>query len=289
MHVDFAELRKKVPIASVLRMYQIEVRKRSDTEIIANCPFASHPTDSTHQWTLAISTELGKAFCHNTRCREASNKPKGLDAIDFVAMMENVPLLDAAKKLQEMFALSTSKPSSIPASAPVTNTPLAFALKKLDPTHPFIKERGITLETAKEFGVGFHSGKGSMSNRICFPLHENGALIGYAGRSVNGEEPKWKMPQGIVRTFLYGLERCDPSKPLTITESCWGVLHLFQHHIQAVALIGVSLTETQEKLLEPFAEIRIALDNDSAGHEAAAKLTERLRKNHKVTKAFLSE
>ena len=91
----------------------------------------------------------------------------------------------------------------------------------------------------------------------------------------------------MQRTFLYGLERCDPSKPLTLAESCWGTLWLFQQGVQAAALIGNSLTEAQERLLEPYAEIRIALDNDNAGREASAKIAERLRKNHKVSIANL--
>jgi hypothetical protein len=88
-------------------------------------------------------------------------------------MMENVTALEAAKKLKEMFALSTSKPSSIDNQLlikpdAIVNPPLAFALKNLDPTHPFIDERGIKLETAREFGIAFHSGKVSIRTEFAF-------------------------------------------------------------------------------------------------------------------------
>ena len=147
------------------------------------------------------------------------------------------------------------------------------------------------METAIEFGIGFQA-KGSMANRICFPLRENGALIGYAGRTtldVTPENPKWLLPRGLQRTFLFGLEKTDPTKPpLILCESPWGAIWLTQHKLQAAALVGNSLTDAQERLLEPYAEIRVCMDNDFAGREAAAKIAERLKPNHKVTRAYLN-
>jgi hypothetical protein len=295
MRVDFAQVRL-IPFLSVLSTYKVEVRKRSNTEFVAQCPLPSHPADSKHEWTLAISTEKNKAYCHNTRCREAGNKPKGLDSIDFVCMVENTTALEAAKRLSELFALSkggeggAANGSIAPKAESATgNQPLAFALRKLDPDHPFIRERGISLETAMEFGIGFQA-SGSMANRICFPLMERGALIGYAGRTIDAvgtDNPKWKLPMGLVKSFLYGLEKCDPGKPLYLVESPWACLWLFQHGAQAAALLGSSMTEAQENLLAPYADIRIAMDNDDAGRSAADKIYERLKANHRVTKAFL--
>lgn len=288
MTVDFNEVRK-IPIASVLAHLKIQFRKRSDTELVAQCPFPSH-TSKKHEWTLAISTEKMKFFCHSETCRAASNKPKGGDVIDFIQLVENLPnALDAAKRLAEMFCLNGKTPQENPLTPSKPNPPLAFELKNLDPSHPYIRERGITIETAKEFGVGFQS-KGSMANRICFALHEAANLIGYAGRTtldVSPENPKWRLPNGLHRTFLYGLEKCDPSKPLILAESCWAVLFFHQHQHHCAALLGSSLTPEQEMLLEPFAEIRIALDDDLAGRTAAQKIYERLKPNHRVTKAFL--
>jgi DNA primase len=300
MHVDFAEVRK-IPIASALKFYKVYARKRSETELIADCPFPSHKTTqhANKNQTLAISTEKNRWYCHSDSCRAASNKPKGGDVIDLVAMLENLTALDAAKRLAELFAIRNQPSEESGAgdkdrdaknekpSHEGKNTPLAFELKNLNPDHPFIKERGITLETAKEFGIGFHGGKGSMSNRICFPLHEDGSLIGYCGRATNGDDPKWKMPLGLVKSFLYALERCDPTKPILLVESTWAVLWLHQNGCQATALLGSTTTAEQEALLAPYAEIRVALDNDNAGREAAKKIVERLRKNHKVSTAYL--
>src|SRR5580693_7169896 len=116
-HVNFAELRN-IPIASVLTHYGVEVRKRNQTELVASCPFPSH-RDSAHQKdTLAISLEKNRWYCHSDSCRAASNKPKGGDCIDVVAMMENLTPLDAAKKLAELFGSQPTKPNNVNGDTP---------------------------------------------------------------------------------------------------------------------------------------------------------------------------
>jgi DNA primase len=170
------------------------------------------------------------------------------------------------------------------------NKPLAFELKGIDPTHPMIAYRQISVETATKFGVGFFSGKGSMANRIVFPLYENSVLVGYAGRLVSEptpDNPKWKLPAGLVKSFLYGLEKCEASKLLFVVESCWAVLFLHEKGLQAASLLGSSMSEAQERCLDPFGEIVVCMDDDDAGKEAAKRIVERLKPKHKVHKAHL--
>lgn len=295
MHVEFAEVRK-IPIATVLKFYKVYARRRSDSELVADCPFPSHRS-SEHKNknpTLAISIEKNRWFCHSDSCRAASNKPKGGDVIDVVAMMENLTPLEAAKKLVEMCPLfqdaSNREVRNNVDATNASNPPLAFELKNLDPTHSFIAERGITLATAKEFGIGFHGGKGSMSNRICFPIYEDGNLVAYCGRTVlpvSDSNPKWKLPSGLQRTFVYGIEKCNPAYPLVLCESPWGCLWMTQHGRQAAALVGCTMTPEQEMRLRSFKIIQLAFDNDAAGREATDKIAERLNKNHKVLKSYL--
>jgi hypothetical protein len=55
----------------------------------------------------------------------------------------------------------------------------------VDSSHPYISERGISKETAENFGVGFFSGKGSMNGPIVIPIHnQRGELVANTGRAI---------------------------------------------------------------------------------------------------------
>lgn len=306
--IDFAAVKARVPIDSVLARYGIQTKKRNSTYLVANCPLPSH-TSKDSAFSFAINLEKNLWTCHSDSCKKGSGM-KGGDCIDLVCLLEGLRTpLDGAKRLVEWFphlnALGNSenaakpKPSEPPVS--VENKPLAFTLKDINPLHPMIQYKGITVETAKLFGVGFFPGKGSMAGRIVFPLNEliraNGdgtaqvMLVGYAGRTtleVTAENPKWRLPP-IHKTFLYGLERCDPAKMLVITESLWAPLWLYQQGAQAASLMGSDMTEGQERCLEPFGLICVAMDNDAKGKAATETITARLRRNHKVMRATLKE
>jgi hypothetical protein len=53
--------------------------------------------------------------------------------------------------------------------------------------------------------------------------------------------------------------------------------------------MGAELTELQGRCLDPFPVITVALDDDPPGIEKAACIRERLKKNHRVSKARLIE
>ncbi len=75
--------------------------------------------------------------------------------------------------------------------------------------NPYLKKRGIEQETAEYFGAGFFSGKGSMSGRVVIPIeNERGELVAYVGRSIDGSEPKYKLPAGFKKgQVLFNLGR----------------------------------------------------------------------------------
>jgi hypothetical protein len=53
--------------------------------------------------------------------------------------------------------------------------------------------------------------------------------------------------------------------------------------------MGSEMTEEQERCLDPYPTITVALDNNAAGIEKAARICERLKRNHRVTKGKLIE
>jgi DNA primase len=300
--LDFKAIKARASITSILDRYGITLSRANRDTLRGNCPLPSHSSKSKN--TFYVSETKSAWYCHSDSCKKNGQRAGG-NIIDFVALMEQCPVYAAAKRIDEMFPATANPvppanaqhdglaPEAVPSvSTAGANEPLTFTLKDVNPAHPMIQERGISIATATTFGVGFFSGKGSMAGRIVFPLHENGVLVGYAGRTtlpLSDTNPKWLMGKGIRKTFLYGLERCDAGKPLVLVESPWAVLWLNQNGGQAAALLGSEMTEAQEECLEPFGVITVALDNDAAGNEKAGQIIARLRRNHKVLKARLME
>ena len=308
-YLDFKAIKARVAIADVLARYQVNLVRVNQGSLKGNCPLPTHSSKSKN--TFFVNEGKSVWYCHSGSCKKNGHRAGG-NVIDFVSVMEQCSAYEAAKRIDAMVPASGNAAINNKATAKeragqraevlseaagevpagVINKQLAFALKDVNPEHPMIQERGISVETAREFGMGFFPGKGSMAGRIVFPLYENGNLIGYAGRTtlpISETNMKWLIGKGLKKTFLYGLERCDPAKPLILVESFWGPPFFYEKGSQAAALMGAELTDSQERCLEPFPVIVVALDDDPPGIEKAARIRERLRGKHRVMKARLVE
>ncbi|MDA2927728.1 toprim domain-containing protein, partial [Acidobacteria bacterium AH-259-G07] len=104
------------------------------------------------------------------------------------------------------------------------------------------------------FGLGYCK-RGLMKNRIAIPIHdEKGKLAAYAGRWAGDELPegeeKYKLPLGFKKSHvLFNLHRVTGAERIVIVEGYWSVFRLHQLGIQAVALMGTTLSQAQENLL----------------------------------------
>jgi DNA primase len=208
--------------------------------------------------------------------------------------MEKCSVRDAALRLREWFRGSLpeqegkQKPAAekqfqpdSPASAEtgestLVNQPLKFQLKNIDHTHPYLASRGISKETAEKFGVGFFSGKGSMSGRIVFPIHnESGELVAYAGRSIDGAAgERYKFPSGFHKSaVLYNLHRAigesNPERQVVVVEGFFDCMKVTAAGFPCVALMGSSLSATQQETLgQHFQRVVLLFDGDDAGKKA---------------------
>jgi len=305
--LNFKAIKGRIAIADVIARYHVSLVRVNQTSLKGTCPLPTHSSGSKN--TFFVNEPKSVWYCHSDSCKKNGQRAGG-NVIDFVALMEQCSPYAAAKRIDELFpatsdhvvkgasadadAARAARPSeeSNPLAAPSHNKPLAFALKDVTPSHPMIQERGISALTAQRFGVGFFPGKGSMAGRIVFSLNEGGSLVGYAGRTtlpISDANPKWLFGKGLRKTFLYGLERGDPAKTLILCESLWGPLWFHEHGLQAASLMGSEMTEEQERCLDPYPTITVALDNDAAGIEKAARICERLKRTHRVFKARLIE
>jgi DNA primase len=305
-YVDFRTIKDRVSMKDVLEHYKIELRPVGQHTLRGRCPLPSHSSKESTQ-SFGVNLEKNIWSCQSSSCVEARDgRRKGGNILDFVSMMENCSIRDAALKLQDWFLVSRpparqqeknkteikDTPETLVAEkhsdeGEEVNKPLSFTLKGIDPTHPYLKDRGIGEETAKHFGVGFFPGRGLMQGRIVIPIHnEQGELVAYAGRSIDGTEPKYKFPAGFKKSdVLFNLHRVRlPGRdPVIVVEGFFDCIKLHQAGFPAVALMGSSLSEAQEKLLCPFfPHIVLFLDGDPAGREASGAIAARL-----VSKTFV--
>src|ERR1035438_446299 len=136
---------------------------------------------------------------------------------------------EAEEKGEASKAEEAPRPKPVAKSAPVLfrstpNTPLKFRLDKLEREHPYLtQERGLTLETIVDFGIGFCS-KGMMADRIAIPIHNvKSEVVAYAGRFPGEpaeDTPKYKLPAGFRKMQeLFNIDRARSEQgPLVIVD-----------------------------------------------------------------------
>ena len=304
--VDFKAVKAAITMEQVLEHYGIlDQFKRSGDSLSAPCPIhkGSNPT----QFRVSISKNVWNCF---SECKHGGN------TLDFIARMDDVSILAAANKAIEWFQLDpeamsanseeeAKQPSEAPKAgdaprpkpvakpAPVVengapNKPLQFRLDKLERTHPYLAERGLTLETIVDFGAGYCA-KGMMAERIAIPIQNpEGAVVAYAGR-FPGEPaegtPKYKLPQGFRKSLeLFNIDRASKEPgPLVIVEGFFGCMKLHQFGCRkVVALMGSTMSAAQEELIRRHtdrnSQVIVMLDEDEAGRAGREDIAVRLAK-----------
>lgn len=299
--VNFDEIKKTVTLGMVIEHYGWRLRKAGSHVLRGKCPLPSHSSqESKESFIATLNKGAGGAWsCHSNSCAASRGGRKGGNVLDLVAVVEGCSIRDAAIKLQTWFlvpAAGQPEPASKPDAAQLVsreesragetadrneaNKPLTFTLKSVDPAHPYLKERGITEETAGMFGVGVFSGKGSMSGRLVFPIkNRKGELVAYAGRAIDGAEPRYKFPAG----FRKGLELWNLSEvtgmSVVLVEGFFDCMKVWQAGYTCIALMGSSMSSVQEDMIaEQFAEVVVMLDGDEAGRKGTQEITDRLQR-----------
>jgi DNA primase len=294
--VDFKAVKAAITMEQVLEHYGIlDKFKRGTDSLNGPCPIhkGSNPT----QFRVSISKNIWNCF---SECKHGGN------VLDFIEKMENVSIHAAALKAIEWFNLNpaemaadrgetgeaeeatpapkptpksaTRTTTTAPAEKNVPNAPLKFRLDKLEREHPYLtQERGLSLETIVDFGIGFCS-KGMMAGHIAIPIHNaKGEVMAYAGR-FPGEPPeatpKYKLPPGFRKSQeLFNIDRAikEPDdKPLLIVEGFFDCMKIHQHgYRKVVALMGSTMSAVQEELIRQHTKhdshIIVMLDENEAG------------------------
>jgi DNA primase len=142
----------------------------------------------------------------------------------------------------------------------------------------YLEQRGISPETAIAWRLGLNG------NRLMLPIRDAmGRCCGFSGRSLNGEEPKYRNSSGDLlfqkSQLLFGLDRATDairrSGEALLVEGPLDVIQMHQAGLDnAVAALGTAVTLEQLQRLRRSGTKRLwlAYDGDSAGANATARL-----------------
>ena len=292
--VDFKAVKAAVSMQAVLDRYNINWLRKKGDELRGRCPIHKGEGED------AFHVNLAKGAFNCFSCKKRGN------VLDLTAALEECSVRDAALKLKEWFALSDQVAGAGPKASPpngespeprdeLTNKPLAFELRGIDPVHPYLAARGISRETLDLFGAGFFPGKGSMAGRVVIPIHsEKGELVAYVGRAIDGSEPKYKFPAGFHKSLvLYNLGQAvreNSAGAVAVVEGFFDCMKVQQAGHPCAALMGSSLSEDQEEILcRNFRKVLLMFDGDEAGRACTEDCLRRLSRRLWVRVADVPE
>jgi DNA primase len=257
--VSFAEVKRAVPMESVLAHYELlTALTHKGRNLAGPCPFCKGKSQRQFQ----VNLEKNAWYCFG--CKAGGN------VLDFVARREGLDVRGAALALSRWFELRLAEgapaapPPSLPAGAPEVpeeascreNPPLTFTLKTLDAGHPNLANLGLGAPTLSLFGAGYCT-KGLLKGRLAIPVHNaDGDLVAYAGLAVQEDEaPRYLFPPNFhpaleVMNLNRLAELAGEDGPLYLVPEIEGVLRLAEADVTSVlGLFDGSLSSEQEEAL----------------------------------------
>jgi DNA primase len=329
--IDFDAIKARADLRAVLAHYRLPQGRGTQFKI--RCPFHDDEEPS-----LSVNVERGVFHCFGAGCGAEGNvldlvhrlEARGGAAVTIrqaaltLAEICGIPLseVEAPRRRREA-RQKGGKPrtaetlsrggkgapeapqgpsAAAPAAAePAANRPLGFELT-LAPGHPYLKERGVSPELARLFGLGYFAGaRGLMVGRLCIPIHNaDGALVAYAGRwvGVDGTIPegegRYKLPPGFRKNLeLFNLHRVAHVRHLVLVEGYFGTIRLHGEHVPAAGLMGSSISDEQVALLKErcpnLKAVTVLLDGGEAARKAADAVAARLARRWWVRLADLPD
>lgn len=298
--IDFTELKRQVRIRDVLERYGLldALREKKPGKLVGPCPIHGGKNGT----SFNVDIEKNAFHCFS-QCG-------GGNVLDLVVKLESCSIRDAGEKLADWFGLTFDRPrraaterSASPAASSTArresarparddakraspNPPLDKPLRDLNPDHPYLVERGLTVPTIKTFGLG-HCVRGLMRGRIAVPIHdEAGQLVAYAGRAVDSagpDESRYRLPDGFKKSLvLFNLHRAQEHAEagLVVVEGFFDCFKVHQAGFaNVVALMGSQASDTQIDLLAAATDrLVLMFDGDDAGLHCTRDFWKRVRR-----------
>lgn len=289
---------------------QVALRPAGAGRHKGRCPFHEEKTPSFH-----VSEERQAYHCFG--CRESGDvfafvmKVEGLDfpgALAELARRAGIPLperdpqkVSEAERLRlanrqalAFFRRELRRPGGRPAldylrerrvsERTIEETSLGYAPDSWDALGKALEAARVPAKAAVEVGL-VREGKREQRydffrNRLIVPIFDGqGRAVGFAGRSLDGSEPKYvNSPDSPIyhkRSVLYGLDRARAAmraeRSAVLFEGYFDCLSAWQAGVAgAVAVCGTALSGEHARLLSTSCrEVVLAFDSDAAGRRAA--------------------
>lgn len=180
-----------------------------------------------------VSIEKNLFFCPE------NDELKG-SIINFVAHYKKVELREAASKLKSQFL---SKKTDVKPKRDMPNLSLEW--------DPYIEERGIKPEIAREYEIGLVKQRSVVAGKIAFKIYDHvGKHIGYIG--YKAEDGSWFFPKGFKRP-LYNAHKVTDTKAAIVTVDPFDALKIASlGFTQILCLLANSMTAEQEEHLKKY-------------------------------------
>jgi DNA primase len=287
--VDFAAIKGSVAIQQVLDHYRVRLKRVRKEYLRGLCPLPTHGSAQSRE-SFGVDTGRNVWACHSASCCQARQGKVGGNILDLVACMEACSVREAALRLRGWSDVSveTGLRDQLVSKGKRSGRSqeelprLSFTLRLQ--WHPYLEQRGIQGQTAAWFGVGYYGGSGFLRGRMVFPIHdEGGALVAYAGRTMDGREPRYLFPPGFHKSqVVFNLHRAvefaaRQGGVAIVVEGFFDCMKVHQAgYGNVVALMGASLSDRQSELLHTyFRKLVVMLDGDEAGRRASRMLAAR--------------
>jgi len=280
--------------------------KKKGREYWACCPFHGEKSPS-------FSVSPGKQFYHCFGCQQSGN------AVGFLMDYDHMEFIEAIESLAQSIGLEVPYEQGSAPARPAAGLDAMYQameqssqyfeaqLKQTPEAIEYLKNRGISGQTAKTFAIGYappgwnnlsgdekllvdtgmlvrkEAGKqyDRFRHRLMFPIRDRrGRTIAFGGRVINPEDnPKYlnspETPLFHKSDEIYGLYELKKAVTnidrIYITEGYMDVVALAEHGVvTSVATLGTAINNRQiESLFRVCKNLVFCFDGDAAGKKAA--------------------
>jgi len=264
-------------IKSILKEIGLEIVGETNNDFLCYCPFHSNR----HTSSFSVSREKGAFICFNPSCGEAgtltelvrrTTHKNEYEVLRFILSKES----EALENFDELLSEAMDDKPDFEEFSQDTLNKLHVGLLENDNAKKYFQSRGINLDSAEHFGLGYSA---NMS-MVTVPVHSpDGIPIGIVGRSIEGKSFKNSTNLPKSKTFFNVHRAKKIGDHVIVVESSFDAIRIHQAGFpNVVATLGGFLSTEQHKLLNRyFNRITIMTDADLAGRELGMSIATKLR------------